>query len=110
MRDDVADVEHPSRRNADAVAAIDQGVSMVARRPCPDGAVQKCRLSQTIPHCGETPGQRNAVFAEHPREALPLRVIGYGDRDVRAVILTGAREFEPLVDAGMVVVDWLRRR
>jgi hypothetical protein len=31
-------------------------------------------------------------------------------RDHHAVILTGDREFEPLVDAGMVVVDWLRRR
>lgn len=27
-----------------------------------------------------------------------------------AVILTGDREFERVVDAGMVVVDWLRRR
>ncbi len=31
-------------------------------------------------------------------------------RDHDAVILTGDSEFEPVADAGMVVVDWLPRR
>ena len=54
------------------------------------------------------------LAAAHMKARFPL---SYADafavvaaRDHNAVILTGAREFEPLVDAGMVVVDWLRRR
>jgi predicted nucleic acid-binding protein len=54
------------------------------------------------------------LAAAHVKARFPL---SYADafavvaaRDHHAVILAGDREFEPVVDAGMIVVDWLQHR